>query len=149
MRWRSRLVRDRVAAVLEVRAFRGRKTRFLRRQSRHLLAEIEQVADHVGVMQGGRLAVQDEVRTLLGGESSVCITLDDAVRGVALLRAAGHDAVTDGSVLRLCGAPGDAPARIASANRLLVEAGLQVSAIIPQARSLEDVYREIVERAAA
>lgn len=112
--------------------------------SSHLLAEVEQVADHAGVMQGGRLIVQDRVRTLLGCGSATVMTVDRAERGAAVLRTSGLDAVPVGDDgIRLQCPDGDAVAdQVAGANRLLVEAGIAVSAIVPAARTLEDVYRD-------
>ncbi len=114
--------------------------------SSHLLAEVEQVADHAGVMRDGRLIVQDRVTTLLDGGSTVTMAVSDAERGADLLRASGLDAIAGGDrVIRLrCSGDTTAAVRIAGANRLLVDAGFEVSAIIPEARTLEDVYRDAI-----
>jgi ABC-type multidrug transport system ATPase subunit len=118
--------------------------------SSHLLSEVEQVADHAGLMRSGRLIVQDRVDTLLSGGTTVAITVDDAVRGAALLRAAGLDADVRDEVIRLrCSGDATGKANVAKANRLLVDADLAVSAIVPQARTLEDVYRETLVPATA
>lgn len=110
--------------------------------SSHLLAEVQQVADYVGLMQKGQLMLQDRVTTLIGGNSSYQIEMDEAARGVKLLKSAGFDAEHIlGSVLLFSSRDSDCRYQAARANRLLVEAGFEVSALTPQPTSLEDIYR--------
>lgn len=111
--------------------------------SSHLLAEVEQIATVVGLMRGGRLVLQGEVAALLGGHRTIRIDLDDARRGVDLLRAAGLTVtICDArSLLLSCPAVGAIREITAHANRELVAAGLSVFAITPEAQTLEQVYR--------
>lgn len=117
--------------------------------SSHLLAEVEQVADHVGVMRDGCLLVQADVKTLLGSAASVTFTLAcEAEAGAALLHRHGMNAFAkdDQSIVLHCSEElriGQA----ATANRLLVAADFAVSSIRPQVRTLEDVYRDAIDRA--
>ena len=119
--------------------------------SSHLLTEVEHVADYVGVMREGRLLVQDNIGTLLGGGTSIIFTVSgEAEAGSALLRTRGMDAVAgdDWSIIVRC--EGIVQSDQASmANRLLVEADFAVSSIRPQVRTLEDVYRDAVDRTEA
>jgi len=117
--------------------------------SSHLLAEVEQVADHAGLMRGGRLVVQDEVRALLSGDAVVAVTVEEAEAAAALLRARGMDAdfVGDDAVHLRCDS-GALAQQTAMANRILVEADFAVSAIVTRARTLEDVYRGALDTAA-
>ena len=119
--------------------------------SSHLLTEVEHVADHVGVMRKGRLLVQDDIGTLLRGGTSIIFTVSgEAEAGSALLRMRGMDATAgdDWSIIVRC--EGIVQSDQASmANRLLVEADFAVSSIRPQVRTLEDVYRDAVDRAEA
>lgn len=109
--------------------------------SSHLLVEIEQTASVAGLMQGGRLVLQDKVSALLGAQSILRVTLDDPVRGAAVLAAAGlPGAVIERSSLVMSIARHD-PALAAAINRLLVEAGLAVSALERERPNLEQVYR--------
>lgn len=111
--------------------------------SSHMLSEVEQIAEHAGIMREGRLIIQDRVTTLLGSGSTVSITLDNAANATTLLTAYGMTVETHGETkLRLTCAPGKTAEQAALANRLLVEAGFDVSALFPQTRSLEDVYRD-------
>lgn len=109
--------------------------------SSHLLVEIEQTASVAGLMQGGRLVLQDKVSALLGAQSILRVTLDDPVRGAAVLAAAGlSGAVIDGASLVMPMARHDV-ALPAAINRVLVEAGLAVSALERERPNLEQVYR--------
>ena len=115
--------------------------------SSHLLAEVQQVADHVGVMQSGRLVVQDRVAALIGNSSNYAIEVGDAAQGATLLIAAGLDVEhVQGSIMLSCKNGVDARALACHANRLLVEAAFDVSALTPQPVSLEDVYRAAIMR---
>ncbi len=109
--------------------------------SSHLLVEIELTASVAGLMQGGRLVLQDKVSALLGSQSILRVTLDDPVRGAAVLAAAGlPGAVIERSSLVMSIARHD-PALAAAINRVLVEAGLAVSALERERPNLEQVYR--------
>lgn len=109
--------------------------------SSHLLVEIELTASVAGLMQGGRLVLQDKVSALLGAQSILRVTLDDPVRGAAVLAAAGlPGAVIERSSLVMSIARHD-PALAAAINRVLVEAGLAVSALERERPNLEQVYR--------
>ncbi|WP_200911486.1 ATP-binding cassette domain-containing protein [Sphingomonas sp. Leaf33] len=114
--------------------------------SSHLLSEVEQMATHMGMMRRGRLVLQGEVRTLIGTAQTVRIALGDAVRGAALLNAAGLDATIDGDALVLAGDPDAMRAVIAAALRHLVGAGIEVFGAVPETRSLEGLYRDTVAR---
>lgn len=118
--------------------------------SSHLLSEVEQIADHAGMMRGGRLVVQDEVRILLGGGATVTMTVGEARAGAALLRARGMDADAEGDHMIHLRCEDDASVpQTAMANRILVEADFPVSAIVPYARTLEDVYHHILAPASS
>lgn len=116
--------------------------------SSHMLAEVQQIAHHAGLMLNGRLIIQNDVRSLLGTDQIVAITVDDAVLAKAVLEAKGMTVEQDAnSILRLYCSDSCSPSQQASAaNRALIEAGLQVSAIAPEERTLEDVYRNAIAR---
>ncbi|ESQ82617.1 ATP-binding cassette domain-containing protein [Asticcacaulis benevestitus] len=116
--------------------------------SSHLLNEVEHIADHAGMMRDGRLVVQDEVRMLLGGSATVAMTINEAEAGAALLRARSMDAAAlDDQTIRLRCQDGALIQQTAMANRILVEADFMVSAIVPHARTLEDVYHDTLTSA--
>ena len=111
--------------------------------SSHLLAEVEQIATVAGLMRDGRLVLQGEVSALIGEGQELRIELDDAEHGAALLGASGFRVTAqDGAAMRVsCSASCAVREEAARANRLLVEAGFAVSTIVPEARTLEQVYR--------
>jgi ABC-2 type transport system ATP-binding protein len=110
--------------------------------SSHLLSEVEQIADYVGLMQKGRLTLQDKVSSLIAKTSRIVIELDDPGRGGAVLKTAGFDVdVGDDRVVLNLKHDDDPHRQAADANHLLVQSGLSVSGLAPQPWSLEDVYR--------
>jgi ABC-2 type transport system ATP-binding protein len=112
--------------------------------SSHLLAEVEQVCDRVGVIRQGRLIAEGTVAELRGrtGEGSLSITADpldraaDLVRRLPDVRSAD---ILDG-VLQVA----VDPARAAAVNRLLVENGIDVTELRRRRVSLEDTFLELV-----
>lgn len=113
--------------------------------SSHLLSEVEQTATVAGLMNGGRLVLQDSVQRLTGGGRTLLIELDDVARGAQVLSAAGAEVVErNGQAVRLRLPPGEDPRTAARFNRVLVEAGLEVWRITPETLSLEQVYRDAV-----
>lgn len=108
--------------------------------SSHLLGEVEQICDRVGVISRGRLIVENTVDELRG-QSVLQVRaapLDEARRRVADLVGAGRVAEHDGA-LRVQVEPAEA-GRI---NRELVCAGVEVSELRHIERSLEEVFFEL------
>jgi ABC-type multidrug transport system ATPase subunit len=132
------------AGMAEMRTFirdlgQERRTVLL---SSHLMTEVEQVCDRVGVISRGALVAEGTVDELRGRERLLLRAepLDEAVRLVGSLR--GIEDVTrfDG-VLRV--AAGSVPAHEIA--RALVEAGLAVNELRPDRASLEEVFFELTE----
>jgi len=99
--------------------------------SSHLLGEIEAFCTRVGVMDAGRLVLQDELATLRAPTGRTLVATPDADRAVALLD--GRVEGRDGHRLTVRHAdPGEL-------NAELVGAGLQVTEIGPERRSLEQI----------
>ena len=135
------------AGMAEMRAFvrsLGRDGRTVLLSS-HLMTEVEQICDRVGVISRGTLVGEGTVDELRGRESLRLRAepLEEAERVVARLRAVEHVARTDGA-LRLTADAAAAPAIV----RALVEAGIAVSEIRPERASLEKVFLELTEVAA-
>jgi ABC-2 type transport system ATP-binding protein len=103
--------------------------------SSHLLAEVEQLCTRVGVLDAGRLVLQDNLETLRAPTGRIRVDTPDADRVVALLD--GQVEHREGQQL-LVRYP-DA----ASLNARLVEAGLRVSAIGSHQRTLEEIVLEV------
>jgi ABC-2 type transport system ATP-binding protein len=107
--------------------------------SSHLMAEVEQLCTRVGVLDAGRLVLQDDLTALRAPTGLVLVDTPDADRAVALLD--GQVEQRDGHRLLVRpSAAGDGAAGDAAAlNARLVEAGLRVSAIGSHQRTLEEI----------
>ena len=133
------------AGMAEMRTFirdlgRGRRTVLL---SSHLMAEVEQIADRVGVISGGRMVGEGTVEELRGRESLWVRAepLEKAERVVEALQAVEQVARVDGG-LRITADP----AAAAAVNRSLVEAGIAVGELRHERASLEKVFLELTRQ---
>jgi ABC-type multidrug transport system ATPase subunit len=99
--------------------------------SSHLLTEVEQLCTRVGVLDAGRLVLQDDLAVLRAPTGLVLVDTPDADRVAALLD--GQVEQRDGRQLLI--RHEDA----AALNARLVGAGLRVSAIGPHQRTLEEI----------
>jgi ABC-2 type transport system ATP-binding protein len=131
--------------MAEMRSFirglgRGRRTVLL---SSHLMPEVEQICDRVGVIDRGRLVKEGTVDELRGG--GVLLVRADPLEhaGRVLEGLPGIDRVVAGDgALRITADPARAPA----INKALVEAGVAVSELRSERASLEDVFLKLTER---
>ncbi len=108
--------------------------------SSHLLTEVEQICDRVGVISGGKLVTQSTVQELLG-EEGVLVKAQPADRAYELLAGMfGAAAVSrqDGSIRLKTD-----PAGSLEINSRLVAAGIGVSELRPFERSLEEVFFQL------
>jgi len=110
--------------------------------SSHHLSEVEQVCNHLLVMNRGRLVRSGTVSELIGASGSVYVEVDDRKRAQAVLDTMpGVDGVRpqgDGLVAGLrAGRRSDLVAA-------LVAAGLRIETIMPTQR-LEDAFLELLE----
>ncbi|PZA21361.1 ABC transporter ATP-binding protein [Modestobacter versicolor] len=107
---------------------RGGTTVFL---SSHLLAEVEQLCTRVGVLDRGRLVLQDQLATLTAPTGATIVETPDPERVRAAL---------DGRVLRVGAGRavvrGDDPAEV---NAALVGAGVPVTGLALERPTLEEV----------
>lgn len=99
--------------------------------SSHLLAEVEALCTTVGVVDRGRLVVQDELAALRRLTGNVVVGTPDAERALALLD--GRLAHREADRIWV---QADDPARL---NAELVAAGVRVADLRAERRSLEDV----------
>jgi len=105
--------------------------------SSHLMAEVEQLCTRVGVLDAGRLVLQDDLAALCAPTGRIVVDTPDADRAAALLD--GQVEQRDGQHLVVRSADGGA----AALNARLVEAGLRVSAIGPHQRTLEEIVLSV------
>ncbi|HEY2692761.1 MAG TPA: ABC transporter ATP-binding protein [Streptosporangiaceae bacterium] len=99
--------------------------------SSHQLAEVEQLCTRVGIVNRGRLVLQQDLGELRAPTGRVVLHTPDADRAAALLD--GRVEHRDGDRLLV------AEADPAAVNARLVAAGLRVAQIGPERRSLEDL----------
>ncbi len=111
--------------------------------SSHLLAEVEAMCDRVGVLSRGRLVAEGSPGELRGAAERFRIEVDDPARAQQVLAGMADveaSAGEEGSVfVRLSG-----EATPAGVNAALVNAGVAVSALVPERESLEDMFLELV-----
>ncbi|HEU0152821.1 MAG TPA: ATP-binding cassette domain-containing protein [Arenimonas sp.] len=108
--------------------------------SSHLLGEIDQLASHVGVLDGGRLRFQGTLAALRErARHALLLRCDDPSRAVRVLVDAGEDpALAEGHALRLW-----PRLPVAEINRRLVAAGVAVTHLAIEPVTLERLFFEL------
>lgn len=112
--------------------------------SSHLLAEVQAICNRVGIIQLGKLRAEGTVAELLAGDQRESLEVGgpdagglrealDAMEGVSVIGPASHGRWLVRSMSMSS----------AEINRALVERGLQVGALVPSSRNLEDVFLEV------
>ena len=102
--------------------------------SSHLLAEVEQMCTRVGVLDRGRLVVQEQLASLRAPTGRTVVVTPDGDRALGLLD--GRVELREGERLVVRGSD---PAEL---NRLLVDGGVRVRELAPERRGLEQVVLE-------
>jgi ABC-type multidrug transport system ATPase subunit len=132
------------AGMAEMRDFirdlgHGQRTVLL---SSHLMNEVEQICDRVGVIRRGQLVAEGTVGELRGnpGLRVRAEPLDAAHQLLAALPEVDEIEIVDGG-LRIAADPRVAPALA----RALVGAGIDVNEIVVQRSSLEDVFLHLTQ----
>src|ERR1700681_3403238 len=108
--------------------------------SSHLLPEVEQICDRVGVIRGGKLVKQSTVQELIGEKGVVVRAQPSDRAGEILTRMFGPAAVVreDGFFHLKTD-----PAQSVEINRRLMADGIAVSELRPYERSLEEVFFQL------
>ncbi len=104
--------------------------------SSHLLAEIEATCARVGILDRGRLLVEDRIEALRAPTGHVLVDTPDAERAVALLD--GRVSARTGERLTV---RADDPAELTA---YLVGQGLRIQGVAVERRTLEDVVLDLV-----
>jgi ABC-2 type transport system ATP-binding protein len=105
--------------------------------SSHLLGEVQQICDRVGIINSGRMVAEHNVEDLRA-EQELVVRATPKDKAQAIL--AGFGAVHQyDDTLRVQVEPGKA----AEVNRVLVEAGIAVSELHSTERALEDIFFEL------
>ncbi len=103
--------------------------------SSHLLSEVEQLCTRVGIVDRGRLVLEEELATVRGATGLVELRSPDAADVASMLN--GQLVTRDGENLLI---RHEDPAAL---NAQLVAAGLRVAAITEQRRTLEQVVLDV------
>ena len=111
--------------------------------SSHLLAEIEQVATHVGIMSGGRLLRQGTLAEVLsGGAAVLTVTSPDLERVERVLRGLGlADPVVDASHEQVTARLGDCPPEAVA--QAVVASGARLRGLAVERPDLEDLFVQL------
>lgn len=99
--------------------------------SSHLLAEVEQLCTRVGVLDRGRVVLEEDMKTLLTPSGRTVVHTPDVGEALALLGSRAEE--RDGATVTV---------RVsdpAALNAELVRAGVRVAELAPERRSLEDI----------
>jgi ABC-type multidrug transport system ATPase subunit len=99
--------------------------------SSHLLAEVEHLCDRVGVLDRGRLVLQESLAEIRRPTGRLLVHTRDVAQARALLDGQVEEADGRRLIVRY-----DDPAAL---NRMLVEGGVRVSELTPERRTLEEV----------
>jgi len=105
--------------------------------SSHLLGEVQQICDRVGIIDSGRMVAEHNVEELRG-EQELVVRATPRDQAQAILARFGPVHRYD-DTLRVQVDPD----RAAEVNRVLVEAGLAVSELHSTERALEDIFFEL------
>ncbi len=127
--------------------------------SSHLLGEVSQLADVIGIIAAGRLVKEGRIETLLSGEGRVRVrvAVDEVSRAVAALAPLGVAARVDGSDDGRSVGPATEsgwlvvpiePNRATEVNRTLVAAGIYASGL-ESGSDLESLFLELTAAAPA
>jgi ABC-type multidrug transport system ATPase subunit len=113
--------------------------------SSHLLGEVQQICDRVGIISEGKMVAEHNVDELRAEQELVIRAAPRESARSLLVQVLGSDAVhLYDDTLRVK----VAPERAAEMNRVLVEAGIAVSELHSTERALEDVFFELTTTSA-
>jgi len=110
--------------------------------SSHLLAEVEQIATHLGIVRSGRLLFEGTPEALRAERrGAVALGVDRPAEVAELLAGCGWTAAADGEGRVRVAVEGRDEAALL--NRRVVEAGFAVHALTPEGASLESIFLDL------
>ena len=109
--------------------------------SSHVLSEVEQVATHFAIISQGELRFEGTTQQLrMRSEQIIVLEVDQPERALTLLRGIGRSVTRQDRRILIEPDPGCEPAQI---NATLVMAGLAVSYLATQHKTLEEVFLDL------
>lgn len=108
--------------------------------SSHLLSEVEEVADRVGILHRGRLRFQGEIKDLRGSGTAHDFEVDDIERASRIIANAGFVVCSTKVGVRAAHTSRDDAATI---NHILCTAGVRVYGSARRLPTLEDIFLEL------
>ena len=112
--------------------------------SSHLLSEVEQICDHIAVLNQGRMIFQGKWTDLTGDALRYRLDADPWEKAAAFIATRPEFELTPEKILTV--APGHDIADLVAA---LVQSGIRVRAVEPMKQSLEEIYLTLVGGATA
>jgi ABC-type multidrug transport system ATPase subunit len=110
--------------------------------SSHVLNEVEQVADWIGIINQGHLLFQGRLGELPGYQAPLQVATDRLSDASAVLKAKGWQLLEESHntiAVEVCG-----DEDIAAVNRCLLEKGFQVYRLGRRQQTLEDLFLRLV-----
>jgi ABC-2 type transport system ATP-binding protein len=109
--------------------------------SSHLLHEVEQVCTRVAIVNRGKMVASGDVSELLSGSDALDISTPTPEQAAKVI-----EGLSWASILKI--EPDKLTVRLndgqnAELNRLLVGTGIDVSALVPKKRTLEEIYMKV------
>ena len=109
----------------------------------HLLVEVEQLCNHVVILNQGRKVFDGQWSELRGEQRSVRLDVDDWSKAALLLGAVPNVVIAAEGLVSL----GEGAA-VPDIVERLVQGGVRISAVEPQRRNLEEIYLSITHESA-
>jgi ABC-type multidrug transport system ATPase subunit len=103
--------------------------------SSHLLSEVEQLCTRVGVLDRGRLVLQEELARLRAPTGRIVVHTPDTVRAVAMLDGRVEERAGERLLVR--------HTTVAELNAELVAGGVRINEIAPERRGLEQIVLDV------
>jgi len=112
--------------------------------SSHLLSEVEQVATHFAIISQGQLKFEGTPEHMMKlSEKIIVIDADRPTQAETFLTRMGHSVTLDRGQLLIVPSGQCEPSQI---NKMLVEAGFEVSQLTTKHKTLEDVFLDLTSQ---
>nr|WP_290665862.1 ABC transporter ATP-binding protein [Ardenticatena sp.] len=109
--------------------------------SSHILSEVEQIADRIGIISHGRMLCEEKLSVLMAPSGVHDVRVDDAKRAASVLRLCGLRAVAQGDTLRIHVPTSQTIGEIICS---LVQHGVRVIGVESERTHLEETFFHIL-----